>query len=767
MSFKPLHSLIDQQPQHSVVISGNRRIAPAISKSGHGTTASLPGSSPASFKTEQKIQLGSGEVLNLSDLQGLLKGNAQGTNIVDLSAITPSQTNSHFVKKNGPQQGNLAKRIQVKQQPQQVQQQSLFQIKQRPSNVLPTIVVQNQNSSTPSFQDGPTSAFITDQKPFALQIAEDAPNQNSGNISFVTVVESEESPGGAPVLTGAGVGPRDQVVVGGPGMGPRDQVILQTDSNGILLHDPSASSELRNSTLVIDNSSTNQSFGQIILRQNEANDTAVSQQPLFMNASGGGGGGGGDPFGMNVFDVLGEEIEGTGDNTFQHSDLTSSLSNIASDKDATTTVLIPSSTPGMEPQRLVIPTSTLLQITGQSTTPVSPPSSSLSIRGAVGDTPTHQRLKSTSGHSFSTGFVDNVPPFVLSPSKNPSNYVLLPKPSLTTAHGNRYVPITAAPTHSMDNSRTQDSFELNGSTSPLKDSTQRFTTSPVGPSVPTEAGPNRNRKPCNCTKSQCLKLYCDCFANGEFCFFCNCNGCMNNMENEEVRQKSIKQCLDRNPYAFHPKIGKSKANGSETRRHAKGCNCKKSGCLKNYCECYEAKIPCTSHCKCVGCKNFDENDEEDRPLTTTATSTASSTTPAASGSVIVSRDSGPVQAIPASRFLPQVPKSEGPLDSVPSRPRPFAENGQRQPFSLITREVVEATTQCMLASSRKIENRRNTSSSSSSHHSSSHPHLDEDEEDMEVEMEAAVIEELGRCLKQIITAANKTLAPPAANSHPT
>ena len=42
-----------------------------------------------------------------------MSGNAQGTNIVDLNAITPSQTNSHFVKKNGPQQGNLAKRIQV------------------------------------------------------------------------------------------------------------------------------------------------------------------------------------------------------------------------------------------------------------------------------------------------------------------------------------------------------------------------------------------------------------------------------------------------------------------------------------------------------------------------------------------------------------------------------------------------------------------------------------------------------------------------------
>lgn len=53
-------------------------------------------------------------------------------------------------------------------------------------------------------------------------------------------------------------------------------------------------------------------------------------------------------------------------------------------------------------------------------------------------------------------------------------------------------------------------------------------------------------------------------------------------------------CLDRNPEAFKPKIGKGK-EGESDRRHSKGCNCKRSGCLKNYCECYEVGLPSLSH----------------------------------------------------------------------------------------------------------------------------------------------------------------------------
>ncbi|XP_066505515.1 spexin prohormone 2 isoform X2 [Hoplias malabaricus] len=114
----------------------------------------------------------------------------------------------------------------------------------------------------------------------------------------------------------------------------------------------------------------------------------------------------------------------------------------------------------------------------------------------------------------------------------------------------------------------------------------------------------RSKKPCNCTKSQCLKMYCDCFASGEFCSNCNCINCCNNQGHEPERYKAIKTCLERNPKAFLPKID-SRKQGDVKSRHTKGCNCKRSGCLKNYCECYEAKIMCSSTCKCVGCRNYD------------------------------------------------------------------------------------------------------------------------------------------------------------------
>jgi len=112
----------------------------------------------------------------------------------------------------------------------------------------------------------------------------------------------------------------------------------------------------------------------------------------------------------------------------------------------------------------------------------------------------------------------------------------------------------------------------------------------------------KTKRPCNCTKSQCLKFYCDCFAAGEYCEGCNCKDCLNDQESEE-REKAVKMCLERNPLAF-----KSKESAEEQARlHQRGCNCKRSGCLKNYCECYEAKISCSANCRCLGKLHFQSN----------------------------------------------------------------------------------------------------------------------------------------------------------------
>ena len=86
---------------------------------------------------------------------------------------------------------------------------------------------------------------------------------------------------------------------------------------------------------------------------------------------------------------------------------------------------------------------------------------------------------------------------------------------------------------------------------------------------------------CNCTKTKCVKKYCECYSNNRFCRNCHCVDCMNIPENNSACE-----------------------NGKELLETEKiFCTCAKSNCTKKYCECYKSNQKCTYKCRCVNCKN--------------------------------------------------------------------------------------------------------------------------------------------------------------------
>ena len=99
---------------------------------------------------------------------------------------------------------------------------------------------------------------------------------------------------------------------------------------------------------------------------------------------------------------------------------------------------------------------------------------------------------------------------------------------------------------------------------------------------------------CTCKNSNCLKFYCECFANGRFCENCLCINCKNTQEYKDLRLEKYNLIISRNPKAIQ-KINSTKRSWT--------CKCRNSNCSKKYCDCFQNGRSCTSKCKCINCMN--------------------------------------------------------------------------------------------------------------------------------------------------------------------
>ena len=92
-----------------------------------------------------------------------------------------------------------------------------------------------------------------------------------------------------------------------------------------------------------------------------------------------------------------------------------------------------------------------------------------------------------------------------------------------------------------------------------------------------------SNKTCTCSKTKCMKKYCECLANNQYCYNCNCVDCHNLPEYQNEKMKDNTESIT--------------------------CTCTKSNCNKKYCECYKTGKKCNDNCRCLNCLNKEKKEE--------------------------------------------------------------------------------------------------------------------------------------------------------------